>query len=106
LCRQPREGDNETYELVGPEGLSYRDLITKIAQKMGHEIEIEAIPVWLAKAGAAFNSILRGGGISPTVIDVITSDEKVTENADQRLGIRLTPLDTTLDKIIKDQTTS
>ena len=106
LCRTPAEDGNNTYELVGPEGLSYRDLITKTAQKLGHEIEIEAIPVWAAKVGAAVTSILKGGGITPTVIDVITRDEKVGENAAERLGIALTPLDTTLDKIIKDQTRS
>lgn len=96
-----QSSDSETLELVGPEGLPYRDLIIKAAQKLGHEVEIESVPIRVAKLGAAFNSLIKRGGISPTVIDVITSDEKVENNADQTLGIKLTSLDDTLNKIIK-----
>jgi len=37
--------------------------------------------------------------MTPTVIDVITSDEMVTHNADTDLGITLTPLSDTLAKL-------
>ena len=37
--------------------------------------------------------------MTPTVIDVITSDEEVAQNADADLGIRLTPLSDTLAKL-------
>ncbi len=60
------------------------------------------MPVSHAKAGAAIMSRARGGGISPTVIDVITADEVVETNADVELGVSLTPLSTTLEKIVSD----
>jgi hypothetical protein len=45
-------------------------------------------------------SRLKGGGFSPTVIDVITADEVVEKNAAAELGITLTPLSETLKKIL------
>jgi NADH dehydrogenase len=99
LCQNPPES-TVLHELVGPEPISYRDLISRTAGKLNREIEIASIPIWTAKLGAAIGSMLKGGGISPTVIDVITLDEKVAHNADGDLGIKLTPLDNTLNKII------
>ncbi|MEC8430721.1 MAG: hypothetical protein VXZ29_05110 [Pseudomonadota bacterium] len=54
----------------------------------------------IAKLGAAITSMLKGGGITPTVIDVITMNEFVAENADEKIGINLTPLEDTLRKIL------
>jgi hypothetical protein len=76
-----------------------------MAGLLGNEIEIASIPIWVAKLGAAIGSRLRGGGFSPTVIDVITIDEKVDENADKTLGLSLTPLDKTLQKILNHEQT-
>jgi len=89
-----------SYDLVGPEAIAYRDLISRTAKLMDKNIEIASVPVWTAKLGAAITCTLKGGGMSPTVIDVITGDENVTTNSDQELGIQLTPLDDTLKKII------
>jgi hypothetical protein len=67
---------------------------------MGKELSTGTIPLWIAKLGAAITSRLSGGGISPTVIDVITANEVVQKNADSEMGISLTPLSTTLEKIL------
>lgn len=91
------------HELVGPEVILYRDLVARTADVMGLRMSIDAMPVWLAKAGAAITSRVRRGGISPTVIDVITSDEVVETNADVELGLSLTPLSTTLKRIVSDR---
>ena len=88
------------HELGGPEPMPYRDIIKRFASLMGTEVSIGSVPVWLAKAGAAISSRLSGGGISPAVIDIITDDEHIKQNADADLGITLTPLDDTLLKII------
>ena len=88
------------HELVGPEAIPYRELVRRAANLMGKETEIGSIPIWFAKFIAAITSRVKGGGISPTVIDVITSDEVVQANADATLGISLTPLNTTLSKIL------
>jgi hypothetical protein len=41
--------------------------------------------------------------MTPTVIDVITSCEAVRENADVELGVTLTPLSATLEKLLPAQ---
>ena len=69
---------------------------------MENPLTIGKIPLWIAKLGAAITSRLRGGGISPTVIDVITTSEVVQKNADAELGISLTPLSTTIQKILAE----
>lgn len=91
-----------TYELVGPEPIAYRDLISLAAKMQNRDIEIGTAPVWVAKIGSSITSILKGGGISPTVIDVITMNEEISENGDTALGIKLTPLNDTLNKILAE----
>ena len=93
----------ETYELVGPEPIKYRDLITRIAELLGNKVVISSIPILMAKIGATLSRLLKGGGITSTVIDVITSDESVAENADTKLGLELTSLQSTLEKIIRNK---
>ena len=92
------------HELVGPESIAYRELIGRVAGMTGNSLSIGTIPVWFAKLVAAIASRLKGGGISPTVIDVITADEVVEKNADADLGIHLTPLTATLEKILSKKT--
>ena len=93
--------DAKLYELLGPEAISYRDLIQKTASMMNNKVEIKSVPVTIAKLLAAINSRIKSGGITPTVIDVITMDETVNSNADAELNITLTALNTTLEKILE-----
>ena len=105
ICKTRPEGVS-IHELVGPESIPYRELITRVADMMGKEMSMGTIPLWLAKLGAAVTSRFNGGGISPTVIDVITSNEVVQKNADADMGISLTPLSTTLEKILSKKSQS
>ncbi|MEQ8953665.1 MAG: NAD(P)H-binding protein [Gammaproteobacteria bacterium] len=98
-----RGGDRKIYELVGPEAISYRDLIAAMAAKQGRTVTVKSAPIALAKCMAAIFGLVRRGGITPTVIDVITKDERVDKNAAAELGVSLTPLPQTLDKILKAQ---
>jgi len=98
-CEAQAEGV-VTHELVGPEPVRYHDLITRVADMMGKTVKVSAIPVWVAKLGAWVTSTLKGGGMTPAVIDVITMDEEVQHNADAELGVKLTPLSQTLEKIL------
>ncbi|MEX0965512.1 MAG: NAD(P)H-binding protein [Pseudohongiellaceae bacterium] len=100
-CCDSESVDAKLYELVGPEPISYRDLIQQTALMMNNRVEIGSVPVGLAKLVAAISSRIKGGGITPTVIDVITKDEVVAENADGALKITLTPLQDTLKKILE-----
>jgi nucleoside-diphosphate-sugar epimerase len=99
LCETRPEGA-AIHELVGPESIPYRELIERVSGMMGKKLSIGSSPIWVAKLGAAFTSRFNGGGISPTVIDVITTNEVVQKNADADLGVHLTPLSTTLEKIL------
>ena len=90
------------YTLVGPESLRYHELVSRTANMMGRSLSIGTMPVWVAKTGAAIRSRIKGGGVSPTVIDVLIADESVEMNADIELGIELTPLSATLEKILSD----
>jgi NADH dehydrogenase len=91
------------YELVGPEPAAYRDVVERTAALMDRHVSIRSMPVWLARLGAALSGWRRQGGMTPTVIDVITSSEVVHENADAELGVLLTPLSATLEKLLPPQ---
>jgi uncharacterized protein YbjT (DUF2867 family) len=101
-CRAPRAGV-AVYELVGPEAVTYRDVVVRTAALMGRDVSIRTMPVWLAKLGAAVAGLKRQGGMTPTVVEVITSNEAVEKNADVELGITLSPLSATLEKLLPAQ---
>jgi uncharacterized protein YbjT (DUF2867 family) len=98
-CERPK--GVSIYELVGPEAVTYRDLVAKAANMQNKSVGVGSVPVVLAKFGAMVMSAFKRGGITPTVIDVITMDENVKSNADRALNIQLTPLQNTLEKIIR-----
>lgn len=98
-CRTHPAGVH-VHELAGPEAVSYRELIQRVAGLMGRTVSLGIVPIWVAKVAAAIGSRVTGGGVTPTVIDVITTSEIVTHNADADLGITLTPLSETLDKML------
>jgi uncharacterized protein YbjT (DUF2867 family) len=98
-CKRQAKGV-AVHELAGPDSISYCDLVRQVAKLLGKDVVIGTIPIWSAKLVAAISSRLKGGGISPTVIDVITMDEVVQSNADVDIGIALTPLKETLEKIL------
>lgn len=97
-CEQPAAGVR-TCDLVGPETLTHRELIERTADRLGREARIRSTSVWLARLAAGLAGLVRTSGLTPAVIDVITSDETVERNADGELGITLTPLSATLDKL-------
>ena len=99
ICRTQPEGVS-VHELVGPESIPYRALVMRVAEMMERPLSIGTIPVWIAKLVAAVTSRMKGGGVTPTVIDVITTSEVVEKNADTEIGISLTPLSTTLRKLL------
>ena len=97
-CEQPPAGVR-TCELVGPTTLTHRELIERAARCLGRELVFRSTPVWLARFGAGLAGLVRTGGLTPAVVDVITADEAVDRNADGDLGVRLTPLSDTLAKL-------
>jgi len=102
-CDTAPRGGVTIYELVGPESTTYRDVIARTAALLGREVSVRSIPIWLAKLGAAVARWTRRGGMTPSVIDVITASEVVRANADVALGVTLTPLSATLRKLLTSQ---
>lgn len=86
-------------ELCGPERLPYRALVTKMAALLRRKVRITTIPLGLAKIVSGLIYAMKGAGMTPEIIDVITASENAHENADKVLGIELTPLAQTLAKI-------
>jgi uncharacterized protein YbjT (DUF2867 family) len=99
-CHRGPNGTN-IYELVGPEAITHRELIVATGHLLGQDVSVGALPVWSAKLGATLMGVFRRGGITSAVIDVITTGESVHHNADADLGITLTPLSTTLQKLVR-----
>lgn len=97
-CERPAPGVR-TCDLVGPETLTHRELIERTASRLGREVPVRSTPVRLARLAAGLAGFVRKGGLTPAVIDVITSDETVDGNADGELGVSLTPLSDTLAKL-------
>ena len=86
-------------ELVGPEALTYNQLIQRMAQALGRSSNPTGISVGTAKLLARVVGLFKKGGMTPTVIDVITLNETVSSNSPEKLGIELTPLQKTLEKL-------
>ena len=99
-CERPAAGVR-TCDLVGPETLTHRELIERAAGCLGCEARVRSTPVWLARLAARVAGLARKGGLTPAVIDVITSDETVERNAAAELGVSLTPLPDTLARLCR-----
>jgi NADH dehydrogenase len=99
-CCRTQAAGVATHELVGPEPTTYRDLIRKTGRLMSNDVAVGTVPLWTARLGAAIISRIGRGGMTPTVIDVITADDVVQKNADVDLGVLLTPLSVTLEHLV------
>lgn len=94
VAAQPSIARNRTLDLVGPVSLPERELLTRAARMLGHEIEIGSISKgWLSFVLAIRRSV-RHHGFSPDVVEVITSNTQLDPQvASSELGIQLTGLD-------------
>ena len=84
--------------MVGPTVLTQRELLQRTALLLGHELAVRSMPVWLAKLTAGLAGLVRTGGLTPAVIDVITSDE-ANHCLDRAPADTLTPLSDTLARL-------
>ena len=84
--------------MVGPAILTQRELLQRTARLLGHDLTIRSTPVWLARLMARLAGLLRTGGMTPAVIDVITSDE-ANLCVDRAPDVTLTPLSDTLARL-------
>lgn len=84
--------------MVGPTILTQRELLQQTARLLGHDLTVRSTPVWLARLAAGIAGLVRTGGLTPAVIEVITSDE-ANLCVDRAPAAALTPLSDTLARL-------
>ena len=102
-CRRRQPGVT-VHELAGPTTTTYRDLILETGRQLGATPTITSLPIGIARLAATVGGLVKRGGMTPTVIEVITADEVVPHNADGDLDVRLTSLSTTISKLARHET--
>lgn len=96
-CREAGAGVR-VRDLAGPTLLTQRELLQRTARLLGHDLAVRSTPVWLARLGAGLAGLVRAGGLTPAVIEVITSDES-RYPVDRAAAAALTPLSDTLSRL-------
>ncbi len=96
-CRESAAGVR-IRAMVGPTILTQRELLQQTARLLGHDLTVHSTPVWLARLMARLAGLVRSGGLTPGVIEVITSDE-ANLCVDRAPTITLTPLSETLARL-------
>ena len=89
--------------MVGPTILTQRELLQQTARLLGHDLTVRSTPVWLASLMAGLAGLVRTGGLTPAVIEVITSDE-ANLCVDRAPAVTLTPLSDTLGRLCETRT--
>ena len=100
-CRAPGAGVR-IRALVGPTILTQRELLQRTARLLGHDLAVRSTPVWLARLAAGLAGLVRTGGLTPEVIDVITADE-ANHCIDRAPAGALTPLSDTLARLCESR---
>jgi uncharacterized protein YbjT (DUF2867 family) len=89
--------DARTLELVGPVSLPERALVERAARLLRRRIRVIPVPAAPARLAAGLLWRLAGRGVSPDVLEVLTTDTRLDPApAAHALGIALTGLDATL----------
>lgn len=88
-----------TLDLAGPESLSHRALVLRVAERLGTRPRIVPVPRAVAAAFAALAERLSDDPpVTTAMLGVLEHDDDVDPfPACRRLGLTLTPLDETLD---------
>ena len=91
-------GRDLSLDAGGPECLSHRNLVLRVARLWKNEPTIRSMPLALARfAVRCLDQVLSNPPISLAMFDILQHDDRVApERFCEILGIELTPLDTTL----------
>ena len=97
-CLEKNEGQNQFIDLGGPERLTHRDLITRVASLHGRKPFIVPIPMWLARGFArSLEKLLSNPPVTVAMLEVLQHDDRVDEaRSCETIGMTLKPLDSTL----------
>jgi NADH dehydrogenase len=98
LAAAERGRASAALDLAGPECLSHRSLVLRVAERLGTRPRVVPVPLALARLAAAATALLPEPPLTPAVLEVLEHDDCIDpEPACRRLGLALTPLDVTLD---------
>lgn len=91
-------GRNLVLDAGGPECLSHRNLVLRAARHWQNEPRIRSLPRGLARLGVGLlEAVLPNPPITRAMFDVLQHDDRVDVRPFcEKLGVALTPLDTTL----------
>jgi len=91
-------GRNLILDAGGPECLSHRNLVLRAARHWQNEPRIHSLPRSLARAGVGLlEALLPNPPITRAMFDILQHDDRVDPRPFcEKLGLTLTPLDTTL----------
>jgi len=86
---------NRTFELGGPESLTWNELYARIARVLGKRRAQLHLPVSMVRAGAAVAEHLPKAPITRDQLTMLAAADNVCDNTSARetFGIDLTPLD-------------
>jgi NADH dehydrogenase len=97
-----RDAAGESFDLGGPECLTHRDLVLRAAALFGRRPRIVPVPLALARLGVRVaERLLASPPVTLAMLEVLEHDDRVDPGpACARLGVTLTPLDTTLRRCV------
>jgi len=97
------EGPSEGLDLAGPECLSHRDLLLRVAARLGRRPRVLPIPLWVAQTLALLaERVVTDPPITRDMLDVLERDDCIDPDpARSRLRIDLSPLDQTLRQVVE-----
>ncbi|MCP4037791.1 MAG: NAD(P)H-binding protein [bacterium] len=98
--------DSHALDLGGPEALSYRALVERVAALFGNRVRVIKLPVGLMMALAGLlEKISRDPPITRAMLGVLEHDDRIDNaSALEQLGVELTPLEQTLARYVGPQT--
>jgi len=102
MAAMHQTGGNYEYQLAGPESLSRKALTERAAIAMGRTTKVISLPIVMGLLLASLlESVLKSPPVTRSMMEVLDHDDQVDpQPAVQALGIRLTPLDTTLTSVL------
>ncbi len=96
------EAANRTFELGGPDTVTWNELYLRIAAALGKRRHLVHVPVGLARTGARLTERLPGAPLSADQVTMLEGPDNVVSGpeATDVFGLELVPLDEQLQRAV------